>query len=102
MPLLGPWILRELTREGIEIPEQHWVPLANYLLDRLAESLLALEDPVKGIANFHVVDTRGTLVPAEPGNRANSNDWINEFHPNGAGYRKLAVKWHDMFAQFLS
>lgn len=100
-PLLGPWIIREFTRDGINIPTQQWIPLANYLINRLAEALLALTDQEKGIANFHVVDTRGILNPAEPGTRGNSNDWINEFHPNGAGYRKLVVEWHDVLAQFL-
>jgi hypothetical protein len=39
-----------------------------------------------------VVDTRNTLVRANPTERGNSNDWINEIHPNLGGYRKIAAR----------
>ena len=46
-----------------------------------------------GLANVHVIDTLGTLVRAAPDSRGNSNDWLNEIHPNAGGYRKLAAAW---------
>jgi lysophospholipase L1-like esterase len=44
------------------------------------------------LPNFHVVDTRQTLVPAVLDDAGNCNDWLNEIHPNYRGYRKLAAK----------
>jgi hypothetical protein len=39
-----------------------------------------------------VVTTQGTLTRAEMGVTLESNDWMNEIHPNYGGYRKLASK----------
>ena len=36
--------------------------------------------------------TLDTLVPAELGTTRESNDWMNEIHPNAEGYAKLATK----------
>ena len=92
IPVSGPWIYREFKQA--KIPQKHWNDLSNYLLDTLATGIKALADPQTGIDNFHVVDTQGVLTPAEPGSTGESNDWINEFHPSGGGYRKLVRKWH--------
>jgi len=83
--LLGPWLFRAFTRD--KIPEDDWVPLADYMFEQLAKGLLSLNGELE---NFHVVDTRGTLVRAEPGIRGESGDWLNEIHPNGEGYSKIA------------
>ncbi len=39
-----------------------------------------------------MVDTRRCLVPAKVNAKGNSGDWLNEIHPNGDGYRKIAAK----------
>jgi lysophospholipase L1-like esterase len=39
-----------------------------------------------------VINTRNTLVRANPTEGGNSNDWINEIHPNLGGYRKIAAR----------
>lgn|GEM_PF-294030 len=85
---LGPWLSEAMRHGGV--PRQHWVPIADYLADRLAEALLDLSRGPNAIRNFHVVDTRNTLTRAAFGARGNSNDWLNEIHPNAAGYDKLA------------
>lgn len=85
---LGPWLYKALTAG--EVPEKDWVPVADYLTDALAQGILALHDGPAPIANFHVVDTRGTLKRAKLGHTGDSNDWQNEIHPNGGGYEKLA------------
>jgi lysophospholipase L1-like esterase len=87
---LGPWLI-EAMREG-EVPRQHWIPIADYLADTLAEALLDLTRGPNAIRNFHVVETRDTLKRAELGARGDSNDWLNEIHPNAAGYDKLAQR----------
>jgi lysophospholipase L1-like esterase len=87
---LGPWLIKAM-RQG-EVPQQHWVSIADYLADRLAEALLDLTRGPNAIRNFHVVETRNTLQRAQLGATGDSNDWLNEIHPNAAGYDKLAKR----------
>jgi hypothetical protein len=86
LPISGPWIHPLLNGR---VPQAAWQPLTDYLLDRVAQTLLALAGE---LPNFHVVDTRGTLVRAALGAQGESNDWENEIHPNAGGYRKVAAK----------
>jgi hypothetical protein len=85
---LGPWTFPALVRG--QVPQAHWVGISDYLADALADAILALASGPDAIANFHVVDTRNTLARAELGHQGNSNDWLNEIHPNADGYEKLA------------
>ncbi|MEO7127388.1 MAG: hypothetical protein ABI040_00730 [Rhodoferax sp.] len=62
--------------------------MTDLLVDRLRGVIRSLN-----LANVHVVDTVGTLVPAVPGTTGQSNDWLNEIHPDKAGFRKLAPLW---------
>ena len=39
------------------------------------------------------VPTVGTLVPAAAGAQGASGDWLNEIHPNRAGWAKVAKVW---------
>lgn len=87
---LGPWLYKALTDRAV--PESDWVHVADHLIDRLAEGILALARGPDAIPGFHVVDTRGTLTRAELGHPSDSHDWQNEIHPNGGGYEKLAKK----------
>jgi lysophospholipase L1-like esterase len=81
----GPWIYPQLNGR---IPREAWVPLTDFLLDHVAETLLTMRGR---LPNFFVVDTRGTLRRAELGATGASNQWENEIHPSADGYRKLAV-----------
>lgn len=94
--LTGPWLYAALRQENrlaapnpaaTGIPEVYWDGIARLLLDALGDRLLELGNK---FYNFHVVDTRGTLQPAAPGSQFASGDWLNEIHPDAAGYRKLA------------
>jgi lysophospholipase L1-like esterase len=85
-PGRGPWLLPAL--EAHRIPEPMHQPLADHLIDRLAGVVRTL-----GHANVHVIDTRGTLTRAAAGAKGDSNDWLNEIHPNSQGYGKLAPLW---------
>ena len=87
----GPWLFPALQRA--KIPESDWLALADYLLTVLRDSIVELSMPgAKQLANFHVVDTQGTIIRADLGAAGPSNDWLNEIHPNKAGYQKLATK----------
>lgn len=86
LPAVGPWFWKRF--ESLEVADPRLRALiTDYVLDRLAETLLGLAER---FANFRVVDTRGTLARAAFGATGNSNDWLNEIHPNSAGYRKIA------------
>jgi lysophospholipase L1-like esterase len=83
--LMGPWLYRAFKKENI--PEEDWIALADYMFEYLAQGILTLDGQ---LPNFHVVDTRNTIVRAKPGSRGQSGDWLNEIHPNSKGYAKLS------------
>jgi hypothetical protein len=85
-PGRGPWLLPALRAHGI--PQPMHQPLADHLMERLAGVVRTL-----GLANVHVIDTLGTLTRAVSGATGDSNDWLNEIHPNPQGYGKLALVW---------
>jgi len=85
-PAVGPWFWRRFEDLGLADPALR-AAITDRVLDRLAETLLGL---ASRFAHFQVVDTRDTLIRAAPGATGNSNDWLNEIHPNSGGYRKIA------------
>jgi len=85
-PGRGPWLLPALKAHGI--PEPMHQPLTDHLIERLAGVVRTL-----GHANVHVIDTLGALTRAVAGATGDSNDWLNEIHPNRRGYDKLALVW---------
>lgn len=94
LAIAGPWLFKAFAGSGIDITLQQRI--ADLLTDALAGALLELDSANgasgKALPAFHVVDTRDTLVRANPTERGNSNDWINEIHPNLDGYRKIAAR----------
>ena len=90
----GPWLFKAFAGSGIDITLQQRI--ADLLTDTLAVTLLDLDSSNvgsgKALPAFHVIDTRDTLVRANPTEGGNSNDWINEIHPNLGGYRKIAAR----------
>jgi hypothetical protein len=90
----GPWLYQAFAGSGLHIGLQQGI--ADLLIDRLAAALLELDAgntaSGKALSGFHVVDTRNTLVRANPADVGNSNDWLNEIHPNLWGYRKIAAR----------
>ncbi|MEO5733781.1 MAG: hypothetical protein ABIN96_13200 [Rubrivivax sp.] len=89
----GPWLYPAFQGTATDIVMQQRI--ANRLIDRLAETLLPLDGASgapEALANVHVVDTRNTLVMANPADIGRSNDWQNEIHPTLDGYRKIAAR----------
>jgi hypothetical protein len=82
----GPWLFKAFT--AARIPQPMWQAVSDHMLDRLAEALKALADPV--LPNFFVVDTRNILSRARPDAEGSDADWLNEIHPNVSGNGKLA------------
>ena len=92
-PVRGPWFHPVLQARGIAAALQ--VRIVDFVMDRLAEALLALDagsGRTQALPGVHVVDTRNTLQRAAPGSTGDSGDWVNEIHPNPAGYRKIAQR----------
>lgn len=95
LPARGPWLLPALQK--VNAPEDLYIAITIFLYDAVAETLLSLNDPANGV---HVVDTRGTLAPAELRSEGRSGDWINEIHPTTGGYAELAWKIADDLGKF--
>ena len=84
----GPWLHPALVAYGV--PSSVWIELTKIFLGRLTTLMRNMALP-----NFHVIDTQGTLEPADLGSQGDDHDWANEIHPNPGGYRKLG----QVFAQ---
>lgn len=87
-PVKGPWLFKSFTSR--KVPQEHWIPLANHLMDRLAETIIDLQSGPHAIENFHVVDTRGTLTQPRLTDIGPTTHWLNEIHPNHDGHSRLA------------
>lgn len=90
--ILGPWLYPAFLLA--EVPQPMWIALSDYLLDQLAQAILALDSQSgsRALPAVSVVDTRNILKRARLGTIASDGDWANEIHPNTTGYRKLAKK----------
>jgi lysophospholipase L1-like esterase len=95
-PISGPWLYKVMVQA--KIPEEHWLPLTDYLFNNLADTIADLKNT---LPNFHVVDTRDLLTRAKLGVTGNSYDWMNEIHPNSGGYRKIARELDALADNFL-
>jgi lysophospholipase L1-like esterase len=96
VPITKPWM--HPVFEKYKVPKPLRIKIAEQLLDALAEALLELG---KELPAFNVVDTRNTLERADIEAKGNSGDWLNEIHPNGDGYRKIANKLADKLNKVL-
>lgn len=75
------WI--QPTMEEKSIPESLQMPIVKILLESFRDRLLLLQNE---FADFHVVDTQGTLRPGH------ATDWLNEIHPTPSGFKRIGAK----------
>jgi hypothetical protein len=47
-----------------------------------------------GREKVFTIPTDGVLTPSAAGTTGSDADWLNEIHPNAAGWAKLAKVWH--------
>lgn len=95
-PLGKSWLHRAYVNNSI--PESLWPDLTRSLFGELRQTISewALDrDEVR------VVPTGDVLLPAQAGSSGSSGDWLNEIHPNAAGWRKLALRWRDALRECL-
>lgn len=92
----GPWLWPDLNREGKEVPEELWIPVANWFLNEWAKRLKQVKAglPAELKPRFKLIETRGTLAGIE--------DWKDEIHPTSEGFKKLAQKFRDAEPDFLA
>lgn len=83
----GPWLYPALMKVGAPV-SLHFA-INKIVFDAVATALTTLADPAN---NVYVVDTRGTLIPADSNPAVPSQDWINEIHPSTGGYAELSWK----------
>ncbi len=84
------WLYAAYTKNSIAPPL--WPELTDSIFNDVQTTVAQW---TQGRPNVHLVPTDGTLTPAAPGSTGNSGDWVNEIHPNAAGWRKLAPIWRD-------
>lgn len=93
---LGPWLHAAFKQK--QIPETYWYEISDHLFQTLRDLLLGL--PAID-ASFHVVNTCDTLKRAEHEQTGNSNDWLNEIHPNAVGLEKIGAKLTKKISQLI-
>jgi hypothetical protein len=92
------WLFEAYRKNGIPA-DSGGAPFS--LWRELTESIFHTLEAVIGgwpIGRLGVVPVATGAVPlvaADPQSRGESGDWINEIHPNVAGWRKLAPVWRD-------
>ena len=76
------WMYPYLEEKAV--PEKLHAPLVKYLINRLADNLLRLQD--RHPEHLVVADTRGMIDPG--------TGWLNEIHPKPRGFKRLAKEIH--------
>lgn len=86
----GPWLYKAVSE--FLIPEEDWKAVAVTLLARLQNLLnhISATTPDKSL---HVINSQGTLIPAETSDHGATLHWENEIHPTRAGFEKLGALW---------
>jgi hypothetical protein len=90
------WLYEAYRKNAI--PPQLWPDLTGAIF---AEVQSAVAGWASGRADLHCVPTTGTLVAADPAATGSSGDWLNEIHPNAAGWEKLAGVWQNAIKKIL-
>ncbi len=89
-PSSRAWLCEAYTKN--HIPPGLWLGLTGSIFTELRQTIT---DWAAGRPNVFIVPTEGSLDPALPGSSGSSGDWLNEIHPNPAGWGKLAQRWRD-------
>ncbi|HSV69679.1 MAG TPA: hypothetical protein VLI72_06165 [Methylibium sp.] len=99
------WLYPALRAYAIPAGERQG--LAAALFERLRTLLRSLDSSAGGadaLPQFHVFDSAAlaALTPSDPQASGDSGDWVNEIHPNPAGYKKIGAKMGPWVDQLLA
>lgn len=97
-----PWLHRGYIKNGIPGDlngHSLYGPVTRLIFDQLR---VGLSELAAGRRNVHLVETVGTLKPADPSSTGPDGDWVNEIHPDKSGWKKLAPLWFDALKLALS
>lgn len=83
---LSPWIKPSFDKIGM--PQTLHADAVKFIIDSLAKVQKSLE---KSEPLYHFVDTRNLLRP---------DDWVNELHPTGEGFNKIARPFYPIFDKY--
>jgi hypothetical protein len=86
--LSGPWLFTAYQKNGI--PPALWPDLTGLLFAKIDAAISSWAAGREGVV---LVATTDLLTKASPDSTGESGDWINEIHPNPAGWRKQAKAW---------
>lgn len=86
----GPWIRPHLVKKNID-PIAEGVPILRFFMDQFYDRMQAIA--ARPNSRFHIVDSRRTLIPADP------HHWSDEMHPSGPGSELLAQRWRVTLAK---
>jgi hypothetical protein len=93
----GPWLYSVLFGAGFNDVQMR--SAADAVVDQLN---VMLATQIANLNNVHVIDSRGLLTPASAGSTSEDADWLDEIHPNSAGFEKLArCCWNKPLAELL-
>jgi hypothetical protein len=81
-----------------QIPPALWPDLTDAIFKAVIDTMNGW---AAGRNNVHVVPTTGKLIPAQHGTTESDGDWLNEIHPNRAGWKNLAKVWRASINQVL-
>lgn len=82
------WLFDSYTKNSIA--PALWPALTEAIFEEVRTTIAGW---TAGRANLVSVPTAGTLIPASAGSSGSNGDWLNEIHPNAAGWDKLATVW---------
>lgn len=95
--VMSPWIYPVLHEAGKS--DREMLQIATEKIDAFNN---ALKRRVGGMANVHLLNTRGTLVVAGFGTDKPDNDFADEIHPTWQGFNKLAKVWNDKIQEVVT
>lgn len=95
-PFTRAWLYVAYQKNAI--PSQLWPDLTAAVFDRIQAAIAGWAVGRQGV---FLVGTRGVLVPADPNSTGDSNDWLNEIHPNASGWQRLAPVWRNAIRPLL-
>jgi lysophospholipase L1-like esterase len=73
------------------IPKHMWPDLTDSIFNDVQTTIAGW---TFGRSKVFTVPTDGVLTPSAAGSTGSDADWLNEIHPNAAGWAKLAKIWH--------